>query len=163
MESSGAADGKRKKEEENAGMVYMGSGGTDEAGRRPDFSPTWGSGEREFGGGGLKPNPALAGLARAGEEGEAGGEPATWVWGGAQMRSGGGGAPAVGATAPTARGGRRPTGGPHLSAPEGEREGGRTSGRGEAGRRGKEWADGPRKGKRRKKKREKGKRIFPGI
>nr|BAD31139.1 hypothetical protein [Oryza sativa Japonica Group]BAD32018.1 hypothetical protein [Oryza sativa Japonica Group] len=42
----------------------------------------------------------------------------------------GGGAPAVGARLQPARGGRRPTGGPHLSAPEGEREGGRTSGRG---------------------------------
>nr|AAN04984.1 retrotransposon protein, putative, Ty3-gypsy sub-class [Oryza sativa Japonica Group]AAP52514.1 retrotransposon protein, putative, Ty3-gypsy subclass [Oryza sativa Japonica Group] len=92
MESSGAADGKRKKEEENAGMVYMGTGRVDEAGRRPDFSPTWGSGERELGGIQTESRPYGA---RAGREGVGKGA-ATWARRrGRGARSGGGGAPAV--------------------------------------------------------------------
>ena len=56
------------------------------------------------------------------------------------------------------------TGGPHLSASrrEGERERAGPQGEAERGRR-VDWADGPRRGKRRKKEKEKEERIFLGL
>jgi hypothetical protein len=84
-------------------------------------------------------------------------------------RSGGGGgaavsAAAVGAPAPTAGGGRRPTGGAHLSASQRE-EGGahgltqQEEGRARVGEKGGvDWADGPKRWKKRKRKAKKGKR-----
>nr|BAD35417.1 hypothetical protein [Oryza sativa Japonica Group] len=80
MEGTGGSGGKRKKVEGSAGMVYMGSGGADEAGRRPDFSPTWERwGERV--GRGFESNPAHSRVrARVGNGGT---WAATWgeAWG----------------------------------------------------------------------------------
>nr|BAD37609.1 plant disease resistance polyprotein-like [Oryza sativa Japonica Group] len=168
VESSGAADGKRKNEEENAGMVYMGSGGTDEAGRRPDFSPTWGSGERELGGFKIRIRPLWArgagGKARAASRQCGEGRGARSGCGRSGESGGGAAVSAVIATVGW-RWKKGPTGGPHLSVTRRE-EGG--SGPAQQGGRAREEVGlRPNKRKKRKekgrKRREKEKGDFPGI
>nr|BAD19524.1 hypothetical protein [Oryza sativa Japonica Group] len=107
----------------------------------PIWPVTWrGGGERE-GVGGFQIPHHLRARAR-GRCGGEGGDVGARCGRGVEARRGveKAAARAGGAPAPTTGGRGRPTGGPHLSAPEREREGGRTSGRG------KEERAGPGKG-----------------
>jgi hypothetical protein len=152
--------------------VFMGEGGAETAGDGPYLAGDVKRWRRERGCWGISNPPPLAGARTREMRGE-GGDVGARCGRGVEARRGAekAAARAVGAPAPTTGGRGRPTGGPHLSAPEREREGGRTSGRGKEERagpgkgcraRGERWADGPSREKGRKRK-EKEEKDFPGI
>nr|BAD36351.1 hypothetical protein [Oryza sativa Japonica Group]BAD36352.1 hypothetical protein [Oryza sativa Japonica Group]BAD36425.1 hypothetical protein [Oryza sativa Japonica Group]BAD36426.1 hypothetical protein [Oryza sativa Japonica Group] len=166
MEGTGESGGKRKKVEGSAGMVYMGSGGADEAGKVADLAGDVGEMEEERESGGNFKSPAVCG--RASWREVRGRWAATWAWGTGGVGAGNGETGGVGGGfgGGGAVGWRRkkgPTGGPHLSVTRRE-EGGSGPAQLRGGRaRGRrtDWADGPRREKKGGKR--KRRKDFPGI